>query len=77
MSKKAKSDTERRRWFNIFLNLSDLIKIEIKDDPNPTNPVKASAVELPSIDDEAAKMLKRIKNGGDHAQLPDSSTISS
>ena len=76
MVKKAKSDLEKRRWFDRFALLEKLYEIKLVDDTPQT---RADVIEakLPNLDDEAAKMLKRIKNGGDHAQLPDSSTISS
>jgi hypothetical protein len=61
MSKKAKSDTEKRRWFNIFLTLTELLSIEIHDDKT-VEPVTAA---LPNLDEQAANALKRI-NGGDN-----------
>jgi hypothetical protein len=71
MVKKAKTDTEKRRWMNIFLVLTELIDVEIIDDTS-AKPALANEVPMPSIDDEVAAKLKRIKNGGDDAQLPDS-----
>lgn len=64
MSKQAPTSTEKRRWFNLFLVLSKLVKIEILDDTS-AKPALANEVPMPNIDDEVAAKLKRIKNGGD------------
>jgi hypothetical protein len=62
MSKHAKFDTEKRRWFNIFLVLTGQLNIEIKDD----QPTRAGNLpSQPSLDDKAAKMLQQINGGGD------------
>lgn len=71
MSKKAKTDSEKRRWFNLFLVLSKLVKIEILDDTS-AKPALAKDVPMPNIDDEVAAKLKRIKNGGDGDGIPNS-----
>jgi hypothetical protein len=71
MVKKAKTDTEKRRWMNIFLVLTGLIDVEIMDDTS-AKPALANEVPMPNIDDEVAAKLKRIKNGGYDAQSPDS-----
>ena len=64
MSKQAKTDSEKRRWFNLFLVLSKLVKIEILDDTS-AKPALANEVPMPNIDAEVAAKLKKIKNGGD------------
>lgn len=74
MSKKAKTDTEKRRWFNLFLVLTDLVKIEIHDDEAPKT--------LPpsiDLDKQAREMLKRtkVKTGGDGDGIPNGQSTSS
>lgn len=64
MVRKAKTDTERRRWMNIFLVLTGLVDVKIIDDTS-AKPALANEVPMPNIDDEVAAKLKRIKNGGD------------
>ena len=76
MVKKAKTDTEKRRWMNIFLALTKLIDIQIVDDTSP-KPALAKEVPMLNIDDEIAKKLKRIKDGGDDVKLSDGSTLGS
>ena len=74
MAKQAQSDIEKRRWMNIFMALAKLIKIDIYDDAawKPTS----DEVPMPNIDDEVAKKLRRIKNGGDSG-IPDGQPASS
>lgn len=64
MVRKAKTDTEKRRWMNIFLVLTGLVDVKIIDDTS-AKPALANEVPMPNIDDEVAAKLKRIKNGGD------------
>lgn len=64
MVKKAKTDTEKRRWMNIFLTLTKLVDIQIVDDTS-LKPALVNEVPMLNIDDEIAKKLKRIKDGGD------------
>jgi hypothetical protein len=66
MSKKAKSDVEKRRWFDRFLVLAKLAAIALQDDPPaPGNNPDSTKVALPDLDSQAAEMLKRIQTGGD------------
>jgi len=76
MSKQAKTDSEKRRWFNLFLVLSKLVKIEILDDTS-AKPALANEVPMPTIDAEVAAKLKKIKNGGDSDGVPDGQSASS
>jgi hypothetical protein len=75
MVKKAKSDLEKRRWFDRFALLEKLYEIKLVDDTPQT---RADVIEakLPSIDAEVAAKLKKIKNGGDDG-IPDGQSASS
>jgi hypothetical protein len=67
-AKKAKSDTERRRMFDRFCVLANLYPeqmIKLSDDP-PANKATAddnSVVKPPTLDEQAAEMVKKLKGG--------------
>lgn len=56
------SAVEYRRWFNLFCVLTNLIKIDIKDE----TPVQGKNIgDKDDLDTQAAEMLRRL--GGDDA----------
>lgn len=63
---KVKSEVERRRWFDRFLVLAGLVKIELKDEQpsaRQTEPVG------PSLDERIKAAVQKM-NGGDDVNTP-------
>jgi hypothetical protein len=66
---RIKSEPERRRWFDRFCALSNLYKIELRDDPQQPG---RTTDKLPTLDQRVDEILKKL-NGGEDVDTTSSS----
>lgn len=73
-SKKAKSDVEKRRMFDRFCVLAKLLEIQLQDDAPQGRSSDAPVAKVPTLDEQAEEMLKKLKNGGSRGNKSDASS---